>query len=224
MTRRLIAAILSLAVAPEVFAHRLDEYLQGTIFSIGKSRVEAQMTLTPGVAVLPRLIASIDTNADGKVSDTERDAYARQVLRDLSIAIDGHNLTPRLISVQFPAMEEMKEGRGEIRLDFEADLPPGGRNRKLTFENRHQSGISAYQVNSLVSGDPDIHIGAQIRNYSQSLYELDYEQSSVSAIGLTGLLPVVVLLLIWLARSALNSRNSQLARARIFPAAPSHRT
>ncbi len=46
------AAILVLAGTP-AFAHRLDEYLQGTIISVEKNRVDFQMTLTPGVAVFP---------------------------------------------------------------------------------------------------------------------------------------------------------------------------
>ena len=72
----------------------------------------------------------------------------------------------------------MKEGSGEIQLDFDAELPGGGRNRKLTFENRHLSRIAAYQVNCLVPRDPDIRIAAQVRNYSQSVYELQYEDTS----------------------------------------------
>lgn len=222
MTRWLIASILALAVVPAT-AHRLDEYLQGTIFTIGRSRVEAQMTLTPGVAVFPRLIATIDTNADGLVSDAERDVYAARVLRDLSIAIDGHNLTPRLISIQFPAIDDMKEGRGEIRLDFEAELPPGSHERKLTFENHHESGISAYQVNSLVPRDPDIHIATQNRNYSQSLYELDYEQTGAPENSLKWLAPLAAILIIAVIVFVI-SRNSQPAQARTSPPVPSHRT
>jgi hypothetical protein len=88
---------------------------------------------------------------------------------------------PHLTSIQFPAMEEMKEGRGEIHLDFAADLPidlpTGGANRKLSLENRHLGRVSVYQVNALVPADPDIRIASQNRNYSQSLYELDYVQT-----------------------------------------------
>ena len=71
----------------------------------------------------------------------------------------------------------MKEGRGEIQIEFHADLPPGGRNRSLTFENRHQSRIAAYQVNGLVPREPDIQIVKQNRNYLQSHYELNYTQA-----------------------------------------------
>jgi hypothetical protein len=175
-------AILVLAGTPAL-AHRLDEYLQGTIISVEKNRVDFQMTLTPGVAVFPILIAEIDLNADGVISKIERRAYAGRILDDLTMSIDGHRLTPRLLSTEFPAVEEMKAGRGEIRIEFDADLPFGGPNRKLTFENHHQSRIAAYQVNCLVPRDPDIKILSQNRNYSQSLYELEFLQGGVRSDG-----------------------------------------
>jgi hypothetical protein len=40
-------------------AHRLDEYLQTTTFSVEKDRVQAQIRLTPGVTVLPLVLAKI---------------------------------------------------------------------------------------------------------------------------------------------------------------------
>jgi len=178
MNTGLAAAILLLTGTPG-FAHRLDEYLQGTIISVEKNRLQAQLTLTPGVAVFPILLADLDRDADGIISETEQRAYAGRVLRDLSLAIDGHSLTPKLISMHFSTIEEMKDGRGEIQLEFSADLPPGGPNRRITFENRHQSRIAAYQVNCLVPRDPDIRIVAQNRNYSQSLYQLEYVQAGV---------------------------------------------
>jgi hypothetical protein len=178
-TRLVAAAILFLAGMPAL-AHRLDEYLQATLISVEKNRVQAQMTLTPGIAVYSAVLAKIDTDADGVISETERRAYAERVLGDLSLAIDGHRLTPQLLSLHFPSIDEMKEGLGQIQLEFNADLPRGGLNRKLVFENYHQSRIAASQVNCLVPRDPDIRIVAQNRNYSQSHYELDYAQAGVS--------------------------------------------
>jgi hypothetical protein len=180
--RRKFAALgLFLLVVTGASAHRLDEYLQGTIFSVAKNRLNADLTLTPGVAVFPTLIPDIDTNADGAISDVEQHAYAERVLADLSLNIDGHRLTAHLESAEFPAIDEMKEGRGEIHLQFYADLPRGGASRKLVFENHHQTKISVYQVNVLVPRDPDIRIVSQNRNYSQSLYELDFEQAGARA-------------------------------------------
>ncbi|MEP7345689.1 MAG: hypothetical protein ABI877_10495, partial [Gemmatimonadaceae bacterium] len=89
------AAILLLGATP-ADAHRLDEYLQATTISVGKDRVRAQIRLTRGVAVFPGVLADIDTDADGVISYAERRAYAKQVFRDLSLAIDGTRLTLQL--------------------------------------------------------------------------------------------------------------------------------
>jgi hypothetical protein len=177
MKRQLAAAAILVLGAMPVPAHRLDEYLQGTLFSVEKTSLQAQITLTPGVAILPIVIADIDTDRDGTISEAEQRAYAGRVLRDLLLAIDGRRLTLQLSSMRFPTIDDMKEGRGEIQIEFHADFPPGDRNRKLTFENHHESRIAAYQVNALVPSDPDIRIVKQTRNYLQSTYQLDYAQS-----------------------------------------------
>lgn len=221
MTSKLAAVILLFAGMPAL-AHRLDEYLQGTIISIEKDRLQAQTTLTPGVAVYPIVIAAIDTDGNGIISDTEQRAYGERVLHDLRLAIDGHRLIPRLVSMEFPAIEDMKEGRGEIRIEFSADLPRNGPNRKLTLENHHQSQIAAYQVNCLVSRDPDIRIVAQNRNYTQSLYELDYVQAGVRSgllslawwagdrgwVGMVVIMPFARFAFLW--RQRVPGRDSEL--------------
>jgi hypothetical protein len=166
-------AVVLLFRAP-ASAHRLDEYLQATIFSVEKDRVQASMRLIPGVAVSSAVIASIDTNADGVISEPEQRAYAERVLRDLWLSVDGHRLKPHMVSVDFPKPGEMKEGLGEIQIEFSADLLRGGANRKLVFENHHQSRIAAYMVNCLVPRDKNIRITAQNRNEDQSFYQLDY--------------------------------------------------
>ena len=120
-------------------------------------------------------------NADGRISEIEQRAYARQVLNDLSLTIDAQPLIPRLLSFRFPATEEMKQGRGEIQIELDADLPTGIGNRRIILKNNHQSAISAYQANCLVPSDPDIRIFAQNRNYSQSLYEVEYVQAGASS-------------------------------------------
>jgi hypothetical protein len=181
-TRRLtVAAAILLLLGASASAHRLDEYLQATIISVEKDRVQAQMRLIPGVAVSSFVLTSIDTNADGVISEAERRAYAERVLRDVSLTIDGDILRPRLISVKFPGFESMKEGLGEIQIEFSANLPRSGPNRRLIFENHHQSRIAAYLVNCLVPRDRDIRVVAQNRNEQQSFYQLDYVQAGVSS-------------------------------------------
>lgn len=195
-TRLAAACVISLAIFAVIgtpaSAHRLDEYLQATTVSLEKDRVQAQMRLTPGVAVFPRVFASMDTNRDGILAADEQQAYAERVLHDLSLAIDNNHLPLRLASWKFASIGEMKAGRGDIQLDFTAEVPRGGHNRKLIFENHHQSRIAVYLVNCLVPRDPDIQVTGQNRNYRQSRYELDYTQAYVlsgqqSAIGQRGL-------------------------------------
>ena len=76
MTIRIAAAIAVLTGLP-ASAHRLDEYLQGTIISVEKDRLEAEVTLTPGVIVFPLLIADIDTDSSGTISEAEMIAQQR---------------------------------------------------------------------------------------------------------------------------------------------------
>src|SRR6516162_3979158 len=151
MKRRPVAAVaILLLLGAPASAHRLDEYLQATLISLEKDRVQVFMRLIPGVAVSSIVLSSVDTNADGNISDTERRAYAEHVLRDLSLSVDGYILRPRLVSVDFPEVEEMKEGLGEMQIKFTADLPNGSPNRRFVFENHHQDRIAAYMVNCLV--------------------------------------------------------------------------
>ena len=196
------AAIVVLAGTPAL-AHRLDEYLQGTLIAVEKNRIDAQITLTPGVAVFPALLAGIDTDGNGVLSATEQHAYEDRILRDLSFKIDGRPVTPHLLSAQFPAVDEMKEGRGEIRIELEADLAGGGPRRKLTFENRHESRIAAYQVNCLVPRDRDIRILAQNRNYTQSFYEVEFAEAAAQRPpGTAALLLVAGVALLWRRRQS----------------------
>ena len=182
MKLRLIAAVaILLCLEGIASAHRLDEYLQAAILSVEKDHVQVSMRLIPGIAVSSSIIASIDSNGDGVLSDTEQKAYAERVLGDLSLAVDGHRLKPKLVSADFPPVEQMKEGLGEIHIEYTADLPSGGPHRRLILENHHQNQNAAYLVNCLVPRDHDIQIVSQSRNEQQSFYQLDYLQAGVSS-------------------------------------------
>ena len=101
MMAKIAAVVLGLAACLQ--AHRLDEYLQGTLISVEQNRVTLQLTLTPGVAVFPFLIAGIDTDRNGAISEAEQRAYAGRVLRDLSLLSEGRELRPRLLTMRFPS-------------------------------------------------------------------------------------------------------------------------
>ena len=166
-----IVALLGLAALPAQ-AHRLDEYLQATIFSIEPGRVLATMRLVPGVAVAPAVIAAIDSNHDGTLSSDEQNRYAKSVLSDLQLEEDGKSLPLHLVSAKFPAVSLMLGGTGEIELTFSAELSTIRGEHQLRFANHHQTGLSVYLVNSLVSHDKNLTLGAQSRNETQSIYQV----------------------------------------------------
>jgi len=174
----IVACAILQCFGPSADAHRLDEYLQATLFTLEQDRIDMLMRLTPGVDVSAFVLAGIDRDGNSVVSETERHAYAERVLRDLSIAVDGKTLRLELSSVEFPATEDFREGLGEIQIRYSAALPRGGANRRLVFENHHQARISAYLVNCLVPRDRGIRIVAQERNTQQSFYQLDFTQGA----------------------------------------------
>lgn len=166
----------SLLLSNAAFAHRIDEYLQATIFSLEANRVQASMRLIPGVQVSASVIAAIDANGDGNLSDGEERAYAERVLSDLTITIDNKRATPKLISWSFPPTAEMRDGLGEIHIEYAVDLQSGGLDRSLVVANHHQIASSVYLMNVLVPQDTRLRIVTQKRNEQQSLYQLDYQQ------------------------------------------------
>jgi len=176
--KRLLApvAALFLLLPALTSAHRLDEYLEATLLSLEPDHADATVRLVPGVAVSAAVIANIDTNSDGTISAAEQQAYALRVARDLTLGIDGRPLAMRLLSASFPTVDEMKQGVGEIRLNFTADLPRGATSRRLSFQNRHESNIAVYLVNCLVPRDKTLRITAQSRNENQSFYQVDFVQ------------------------------------------------
>ena len=182
MKRQLTVAILFfLGLARIAYAHRLDEYLQATLLTVEQDEVRASMRLIPGVSVAPSVIANIDINHDGILTEAEQQSYAQRVLNDLILTCDGQTITPTLISATFPKAGEMRDGLGEIHILFTASLPHGGLHRSLVLKNHHQNPNSVYLVNATVPVDGNIHILAQKRNEEQSFYELDYDQTGAPA-------------------------------------------
>ena len=177
--RVILAAILLVWGAKSACAHRLDEYLQATMFDVAGDHISLKMRLAPGVEVFGQVLAKIDTDGDGVISSAEQRTYAVSVGKDLSLSIDGQHVPLRLGAFTFPELREMKEGVGEIVLNFAAQVPVGGQNRTLVFENHHVPAISVYLANCLVPSDPNIHVIAQNRNITQSFYQLNYSLGDV---------------------------------------------
>jgi len=181
------AALLLFPLTQAASAHRLDEYLQATLLSVSRDQLHVSMRLIPGVAVSSAVIAVIDSNGDGVLSSAEQREYAQRVLAGLSLTLDGRTLHPQLVSAEFPPIEQMRAGVGEIHIEYAAELPSvtpgGGPERRLILENHNQTTKVVYLVNALASTDPAIRLGAQRRNDVQSSYELDYMEQDYTQYG-----------------------------------------
>ena len=180
-------AVACLLFAQVAWAHRIDEYLQATILSLDAREVNGSMRLIPGVLVASSVIAAIDSDHDGMFSRSEKQAYAQRVLGDLSITLDGRSLSPHLLSCSFPEPAQMREGLGEIHISYRVVVSQGGTDHSLRIANHHLPPASVYLMNAVVPPDRGLHILAQKRNESQSVYELDYQQTAAAASSGEGL-------------------------------------
>jgi hypothetical protein len=169
---------LSLALADDAMAHRLDEYLQATRVSVATNRIDLSIDLTPGVAVANQLLGIIDKDRDGRVSEEESVAYAHRVLKEIRVALDEKVLALNLVETSFPALQDVRGGIGVIHLKATAPvgLPVDG-NHTLNVINAHLPAISVYLVNALVPKDPAIKITKQTRDELQKHYRLEFSVS-----------------------------------------------
>ena len=169
-----LAVLLFLATPVPAAAHRLDEYLQATRLSIDVDRVGLEMDLTAGVAVAPEIFGWIDTDRNGRISDIESDAYARQLLGSLQLSIDDRPVRISLDQIHVPSFREMSLGVGIIRVRATALCSASAGRHHVSFVNTHRPETSVYLVNPLAPADPRIQIAGQRRDRGQHGLTVDY--------------------------------------------------
>jgi hypothetical protein len=175
--RRLIACCLcALAFQATAAAHVLDEYVQAAQIALAPGGARVELRLTPGVEVADRVFGMIDSDGDGQISPAEEQAYARRVLKDISLEVDGRRAPLALTGIHFPSRREMNEGTGAIRLDLaaEAALGAAGEHR-LSFRNDHLPELGVYLVNALVPTSSEITLGGQVRDPLQREMRLSFQ-------------------------------------------------
>jgi hypothetical protein len=205
-----IGAALALAITGDgrLSAHRLDEYLHAARIDLQPDGIVIEMDLTPGAAVADSVIATIDADRDGDVSDAEQRAYAEQVVRALRITVDdGQPLALRVMAVRFPPVESFRRGEGTIELHAAAahgDLATGA--HQLYFRNEHTGSQSVYLANALIPRSSRVAVTAQRRDGRQQELTIDYAVSprsgAVTAARLIALASAAALLLFALKTAA----------------------
>ncbi len=181
---RLFALLLLSALAAP--AHRLDEYLQATLLNPTTEGIDVEIQFTPGVAVLPLVLAAIDRDHDGSISADEQREYAAVVVRDVELRVDGAVAPLSVVEAIFPDVATMRDGLGTIRLKLHSSRTGHG----LRFENRHLPRISAYLVNCLAA--PELHVGPQVRDELQRSIRFDYSLGTAHPPGRAQLLTILI--------------------------------
>ena len=213
---RWLLLLTSLAFPSAGFAHRLDEYLQGTLVTIEPNNIQFQINLTPGVAVAERVLAVIDRDHDGVISTNEATAYAEMLRRDLVVRLDERHIPLKLDAFTFPTPAELRTGSGIILMEFSirpGPLTPGA--HRLTMENRHLPAVSVYLFNASRPRAESVEITGQKRNENQSSGEIAFDLHDLAtpprtAGTVVSLVVFFIVLLIGLAY-ARNTRRASIA-------------
>lgn len=173
--RLALALLLSAFFSTRALAHRLDEYLQATIVVIEPGGIRLQMNLTPGVQVAETILAQIDRDHSGIISDAEAVAYAESLKRDLTLQLDQQDAEMTLSASEFPDLVELRAGVGIIQMEFSVKpAAPSTEVHKLTLENRHLPKISDYLFNAAKPKSTSVRILTQKRNQNQSLCTIEF--------------------------------------------------
>jgi hypothetical protein len=176
LRRCLLLLLVFITLPSAVFAHRLDEYLQGTLVNIEPGEIRLEINLTPGVAVADQVLALIDRDRDGTISTNEAAHYAESLKHDLIVRFDGREMKLKLAASTFPTAVELRTGSGIILLEFSVKtgvLSPGA--HKFTMENHHLPAISVYLFNAARPKSALFQITGQKRNETQSTGEIAFD-------------------------------------------------
>ena len=199
------ALAAAIAASAPLSAHRRDEYLQAARLAIDPGRVEIELDLTPGISVADGVLGQIDTDGDGSVSSIEADAYVVEVLRAITLQVDGRRLSARAVDRVLPAVDAVRRGEGTIRLRIAAPLPalPPGTHH-LRFANAHRPDIGVYLANALVPASPAVSISDQRRDFLQREIDVAYvlragpADISAGAWPVAGAVALGITLALWL--------------------------
>jgi ABC-type nickel/cobalt efflux system permease component RcnA len=175
---------------PVAAAHPLDEYLQAAYLTLDPDGVTVEIDLTPGVLVTLQVVALIDRDGDGAISDDEGQAYARAVLEDVALDVDGQRHLLTVSRTEFPSMLALTAGLGTIRLQAAATAGPSGwqnmagpGTHQAVVLNAHTPVKSVYQATVALGPAGGIEVAEQHRDDLQQSLRVDYTVAPPAAVS-----------------------------------------
>ena len=170
-----LTAAIALLACTQASAHRRDEYLQAARIAIAPARVDIELDLTPGIALVPNVVGEIDRDHDGDVAAAEAVAYAARVLGEIRLEVDGRPMPLELVEHRFPTVSAMSRGEGTIQIRLSVAVPPlasGG--HRVLYRNDHRPDIAVYLANALVPASDRVAVQAQRRSVDQRDIVIEY--------------------------------------------------
>lgn len=143
-------AVVLLALPCWVEAHPLDEVMQGAYLTLAPGEVRLELDLTPGTKVAGALLKALDANADRTVTDTEAQGYARRVLTQSTLTLDGVAVSWTLDGVYVPPYQALEVGSGTISIHAVAERPDSSGAHTLGYQNSYQPAASRPTANGFL--------------------------------------------------------------------------
>ncbi len=171
-----ITLLMAVLASPRAaLAHPLDVYLQATYITVAPSEIVVELNLTPGVLVAPEVLAHLDADGDGQITDAEGRAYVDTLLRDVVLQVDEQPLALTVTKIDMPAYLNLQAGYGTIRV-FTTATPAAGLTgtHQIAYANNNAPTGVAYQVNTFVDTGAAITLGKQNRDDIQQRLTVDY--------------------------------------------------
>lgn len=157
-----------LAVALPLHAHRTSGLLQASLIEVLPTQVSVEVSLCPGTDIASRVVALLDRDRDGSLSQAEAEAWAMDFLKTQSVTLGGRPLPLDFQAVHATPLSEMDSGHSRITVLYTASLGEvASGEHTLVCANRHEPFESSYQCNGLVPKSPGVRIAGHRRDNGQ---------------------------------------------------------
>jgi hypothetical protein len=202
-----VAVALTVVAVATTLAHRRDEYLQAARLAVDPDRVQLELALVPGVAIVDHVLSEIDINGDGQIGSAEARTYSQKLVGGLILEIDHRPLRLVMTDIQVSPLPSIRRGEGAISITAAATLPAlDAGDHRLHYRNTHRSDIGAYLANALVPASDRVTITSQERDDRQQDLVIAYQLHSAlpapkatwTATALEGMALFALVLALWL--------------------------
>ena len=172
LTMKILASITALpvvlALATPVQAHRTEGLLQSSLVEVLPTQVGVEVTLVPGMDIAPKIVALLDHDHDGVISELESNAWSELFMAKQSVTVDGQSLPLKLQSVRASPLGEITNGHAQIVVHYTAELGQLVRGaRTIVCANRYEPMPCAFQCNGLVPKAPGVRFTSHRRDERQ---------------------------------------------------------